>query len=46
MPLCFLTRDRRYEEIGGRGRDEELGGVGGREIRVGIHCVKEKSIYF
>lgn len=41
---CFLMRDRKEMYLGGRGGEEELGGIDGTEPYQDVLC--EKTIYF
>lgn len=43
-PVCFLTRNRKGIDLERRGGREELGGVGGGDIIIRMHCMGKKSI--
>lgn len=44
-PVCFLMRDRKGENLNGRGDRKELEGEEGRETKIRIYYVRKKSIF-
>ena len=44
MPVCFLTRGKKNQDVGEKGKAEELGGI--REVKIifRIHCMKRNLL--
>lgn len=40
MTVCFLTRERKGVDLGGRGGREDLGVAGERETIIRLYCMK------
>lgn len=45
MPACFVMRDRKATDLGGRGCGVGLGGVGGGETVNRIYFMEKKKLF-